>query len=463
MTRFDRIALAVIAALAAALLLVIALGDRVGVQIVRVTPTGPAASTASVAIQFSEPMDWASVTARFSLAPPAAGDFTWGGSTLRFRPAAPLTPGTTYTVTLASGAQARAGRAVLRPVSFSFTVRAPRVAYLAPSDAVPQNVWIADPADPASAQQLTFSPSNVLNFDISPDSTRLAFAERNSETGTSDIKLLDLQSGALQQLTNCPESDCDTPVWRPDGQMIAYQRVDYNTGLDALGASPTRVWLLDLTAIPATTRPLFADTQLLGYAPQWSADGARIAVFDNNSRGILVYDFNDDSTVLIPTQAGGGDISLSPDGARVVFPRLIVEGTEARSNLQMADLASGAVVDLTSPDERLDDTQSDWNPDGVRLALARRYLDERYTRTRQLYLLDTATGELTPLIADPRYFNGFFSWDPQGVRLVIQRFPELTADGQLNSSGRPEVWTYNLDSGALTLIAENAYLPRWAP
>ena len=334
-----------------------------------------------------------------------------------------------------------------------------RVAYLAPADTAPQNVWIADPADPASAQQVTFSVGGVLNFDISADGTRLAFAERRSETGRSDIMLLNLHSGALQQLTNCPTSDCDAPVWRPGGQMIAYERVDDGGGQ---AASAARVWLIDLTTTPATTRPLFADAHLLGYGPQWSADGARIAMFDDSSQGILVYDFNDDTTAYIPAHAGG-DLSLSPDGTRVVFPRTIIEGAEARSHLQMADLAANEIVDLTSPDEPQDDTQSDWNPDGVRLALARRYLDERYTRTRQLYLLDTSTGETVPLVEDPRYFHGFFSWDPQGRRLVLQRFPELTADGQLNSAGRPEVWTYNLDSGALTLVAENAYLPRWVP
>lgn len=463
MTRFDRIVLVIIGGLVAAVALVILMGDNVGVQIVRTAPAGLASSTTGILFQFNEQMNWDTVMPRFSVEPPVAGEFSWTGTTLRFRPEEPLQPGATYTVTLAQGAAGRTGREVLRDASFSFSVRVPRVAWLAPSDAVPQNVWIANPADPASAQQATFSPSGVLNFDISPDGTRIAFAERNSETGMSDIKMLDLQTGALQQLTNCPESDCNTPVWRPDGQMLAYHRIDYNTGLETAGAAPTRVWLIDLTTTPVSTRPLFTDTQLLGYAPQWSADGTRIAVFDNNSQGILVYDFGDGSTALIPTRSGGGDVSLSPDGMRVVYPRLIIEGSEARSNLQMADLETGQVIDLTSPDERLDDTQSDWNPDGVRLALARRYLDERYTRTRQLYLLDTASGDVTPLIEDPRYFNGFFSWDPQGDSLVIQRFPELTEDGQVNNNGRPEVWIYHVNTGELTRVATNAYFPRWVP
>ncbi len=464
LSRFDSMVILVILALVVGIGLTVILGDRVGVQIIRTAPDDLASSTARVVIQFNEAMDWDSVTQRISFSPPVEGDYSWSGTTLRFLPTTALTPGSDYTVTLKADSQSVDGRKVLEDKIFTFTIRTPRVAYLMPANTAPQNVWVADPADPSTAKQVTFSPSGILNFDASPDGTRIAFAERNTSTGTSDIKLLDLENGALQQLTNCPDSDCNSPVWRPDGTMIAYHRIDLNSDLTNVGTSPTRVWLIDLSTTPATTRPLFSDSQILGYNPEWSADGKRVAVYDNNSQGILVYDFDDEgSTTLIPTRNGGSDISISPDGTKVVFPNLIIENASARSNLLMADLTTNQVIELSNPSEPLDDATTAWSPDGRYLAIARRYLDDRFTRTRQLYLMDMQDQSVVPLVMDERYFNGFFSWDPQGTSLVIQRFPELTEDNQPNNEGTPEIWTYELDTQTLVKVATNAYLPRWVP
>ncbi len=459
LTHFDRLVALVILGLVAALLIVLLLGDRVGVQIERTAPQAVASSTTGIAIQFSEAMNWDSVVERMAFQPPLEGAYTWTDRTLRFRPDEPLQPGAEYTVTLAGGAESTIGRQVLNATTFDFRIRTPRVAYLAPSDATPQNVWIADPAVEGSAEQVTFSPSGVLNFDISPDGTQVAFAERNSNTGTSDIKLLNLETGDLTQLTNCPDSDCNSPSWRPDGNMLAYHRVELNSGLDALGVSPTRVWLIDLTTTPPSNYPLFSDSQILGYSPQWSADGQRIAVYDNNSVGILVYDFSDESLLVIPTRNGGSDVALSPDGSQIIFPNLIIDQGSggARTTLDIADLENSKITPLTSAEDPIDDATTAWNPNGRYVALARRYLDDRYTRARQLYLLDTETLEVTPLVVDEQYYNGFFLWDPQGNELVIQRFPEN------EPNGRPEIWTYNLETEALTQVAQNAMLPRWVP
>jgi Tol biopolymer transport system component len=463
LTQFDTLVIVVIAALLVAIAVIISLGDRVGVQIVRSEPAGEAASTTSISLTFGEVMNWDSVIERLRFDPPLQGQYQPGGKTLRFTPDQPLAAGAQVNVTLLAGAQSSSGRAVLHDLSFNFSVRTPRVAYLTPADSVPQNVWIADPNNPQGAQQVTFSESSVMNFDISPDGTRIAYAERNVD-GTADIKLLELKSGAVRKITNCVDSNCDTPVWRPDGNMIAYQRIDLNSDFQQVGVSPTRVWLIDLTANPPSERPLFTDNQILSYAPQWSADGGKIAVFDSNSRGILVYNMDDGSMTLIPSRSGS-DMALSPDGTKVVFPRLIFEdgGGGARSILQIADLNEGEIDDLVDPEEPVDDVQTAWNPDGRRLALARRYTDERATRTRQLYLLDTETNQLNELIFDERYFNGFFSWNPEGSELLIQRFPELTDTGDFNQNGRPEVWTYRLADGRLEQVAQNAYLPHWIP
>jgi Tol biopolymer transport system component len=461
-TSFDKTVLLVIAGLLAAIGLTVLLGDHVGVTLVQVRPLEVAQSTSPILIQFSEGMKRDTVTERLRVEPAVEGAFSWSGTTMIFRPTQPLEPGRDYTVVLEPDAESETGRKVLAEYRFGFRVRSPRVAYLAPADSAPQNIWIVNPADSSSAEQVTFSLSGIFDYGVSPDGTQIAFSERNTNTGTSDIKLLDLTTGGLQQLTNCQDSDCTTPVWRPDGRMIAYQRVDYNTDLGNVGVSPTRVWLLDLSTTPASTRPLFADTQMLGHSPQWSADGNRIMVFDIRSQGIVVYDFTTDDIALIPSRYGSTG-ALSPDGTRLVFPELVFDGATARSNLQIADLTRQLFATLTAPEEPIDDDMAVWHPDGQRLAIARRYTDDRYTRGRQIYLLNPDDGSVEPLVVDANYANGFFSFDANGRQLVIQRFPELDASGQPNSSGQAEIWTYDLASGALTKVAVNGFFPRWVP
>ncbi len=456
----DRAALVAMVALIALIGVTVVLGDRVGVRVERAYPVGEAHSTSPIILQFDNAMQRDTVESRLRVDPAIEGVFGWTANAVSFRPSSALTPGSSYTVTLDAGALGQNGRAVLSAYQFSFTVQRPRVAYLLPADGFPQNIWIADPLDPAGAAQITFAPDGVYDYDVSPDGTRIAFSEANTLNGIHDIKLLDLDTGALTQLTNCVDASCTNPVWRPDGRVIAYERIEYNSEF-SVGSSPTRVWLLDVTTTPATTRPLFADSQILGYDPQWSADGQRIALMDRATSAILVYDFNTEEIVAVPNLAGTSG-ALSPDGRTLIFPDIVFEeGAAARETLRLAEIDTGAFRLLTDPNEPIDDKRARWSFDGAWVAVARQ--DHRVARGVQLYLYDPVSEQIRLLTDDPRYSNMFFRWDPTGAQIVIQRFPELTDDLQPNTAGRPEIWTLDVATRELTLVASNAFLPRWIP
>jgi len=480
LTRFDRHVALVIGALLLALVFTILLGDRVGVTLERVSPMGMARSTGNITLQFSEAMQRDSVPERLQVVEVPAdragqaltpddilatleGAVTWNGSTLAFRPSAALRPGATYQVSLQPGTLSESGRAVLAEYRFSFTVRHPRVAYLAPASGTPFNIWLVDPFEAGSARQITFSPSGVYDFGVSPDGAQLAFSERNSSTGTMDIKLLDLETGAVEQLTNCEDAECKSPVWRPDGQVIAYERVDYNSDMaQQVGVSPTRIWLIDLASRPTTTRPMFADSQTLGYGLRWSKDGQRVSVFDYHSQGILIYDFRDDSTVILPSKYGNPG-EMSPDGLRVVYPEIMLEANQARSYLQLVDLSKQEMRRLTQPEDPVDDDIAAWSPDGTRLLIGRRYTDDRYTRGKQLYILNPEDSSVEPILVDDRYQNGFFSWDPTGAQVLVQRFPDALAMNDPVNPGLPEIWTIDVQTKAAIRVAEDAFNGRWVP
>jgi len=67
------------------------------------------------------------------------------------------------------------------------------------------------------------------------------------------------------------------------------------------------------------------------------------------------------------------------------------------------------------------------------------------------------------VLVDPKYQLGSFVWDPNGKQLLIQRFPDPVAMGDPNNPGKPEVWTIDVTTKALTKIADDAFLPRWVP
>lgn len=77
-----------------------------------------------IEVDFSEPMDTASVESAFSLSDGSAdctGTCAWDGNCMTFDPTADLTMGTTYTATVSTAAKDLAGNAASTQSTFSFT------------------------------------------------------------------------------------------------------------------------------------------------------------------------------------------------------------------------------------------------------------------------------------------------------------------------------------------------------
>lgn len=454
MTKFDRFDVfiwAVLAALGLAIAGVVAVGDQVGARVLATLPPagGEAGAGGRVGIEFAEPMQAESVQARFSLQPAADGAFRWEGRQVWFQPAQALTPGLTYTVQLEAGALSAAGRSLKQPLTWQFQVRAPWVAYLAPSSGG-REIWRV-PASGGPAQQLTHTDGRVYDFAVSRDGESLAYSLVNDQNGADLWRMARDGTGAMQ-LAACGADICSVPAWAPSGLQIAYSREP--AGL-APGAphGPPRVWLVDLSS--GQTAPLYPDSQVLGYGPAWSPDGTRLAFFDGAQGGIRLFELASGQDLWVPTLTGSVG-AWSPDSGQMLLTDMNLEGGQPSITLLRADFDRRRVEPLTGlASEWSDFGTPAWSPDGEWVALSLRAAGAG--PARQLWLLKPEGRAGRAVTDDPAYTYSAYAWDPWGTGLVFQRFALNTAQAA------PELVAWSMASGTLTLLAQDGAFPKWLP
>ncbi len=331
------------------------------------------------------------------------------------------------------------------------------VAYLQLDQRGLYEIWAADPQEPADARQITATDNGVWEFDVSADGQFIVYSEMNFQAGGRELYVLDTATGESNQITNCimQDADCFSPKFNQQSTAIAYERASLNSTSVNIGIGAPRIWVIDLTQSPPSTFPLIDDGTVLGTGATWSADGSRIAFYDNSTSGIIIYSFTDDSVTYVPTNMGLVG-ALAPDGDALVYPDMVSN----RGALQLADLTgSGTLLNtLTNPGEDYDEQYAVWHPSGERITFGRRAPDERGT---QIYTYDIATGTVQVLLRDLKFNHGGFVWDDEGERLVMARFQQLNDDGTPYTQGRLEVWTFDTIDGQLTRIASDALNPTW--
>lgn len=465
--RFDRIMMGVMSALLGALIMVLAVGDQAGVGVLETSPSeqaGAARVTSPIFLRFSERMNPESVESHFRIDPPMPGRFSWVGAALTFYPERAWSLGVSYTVTLSAGAQAQQGRQLKETVRWTFSPAPPRIVYLAPAsfgpDSEAPNLWLMDVRETDQPRQLTRTTLGVTDYQPSPDGSRIVYVLTGTR-GTSELYVLQIQSGTVQPITNCGavEARCLAPRWSPDGSRIVYERRELNTDLPEADRDVPRAWIVNLRDL--STAPLLANPLLLGAAPEWSPDGTKIAVFDLNQGEIVLYDLVTTAVQNIPTQEGeSGMYTFGPDSKHFVFPELLIFPGRFTTTLSMVDVTDPkrGVIKLSGADTPpVEDAQPAWHPDGTRLVFTRRWLDGSGALNAQVYeyALETSTTRL--LVDAPEYIHGALSWSPAGDKLVMQRFSPTEA------AGVPSIWVLDAATGQVSKIAEDAYLPRWLP
>lgn len=305
-----------------------------------------------------------------------------------------------------------------------------------------------------ASSQLLASPQPITSADlwqaarpstpvVSPDGKQAVFSltryDMATDKGNADLHLLDINSGAINQLTHLKESE-SSPIWSPDGKQLAF--------VARRGNSKGQLFMLPLQGGEAkqlTTLPVSVS------APQFTPDGKSIIFMAQ-----VPADFNGDFKPLEAELKQNNKVSAKVTEDRVYrywdhwltdnhFPRLF-----------KLDLASNNVTELTPGWQRWfsvgGGVQYSIAPDSKSLALSAITSEKPYNQLNSdvLMLKLDGSGDFTNLTSDNPAgdANPVFSPDGKFIVYGAQERTDFYAD-------RVKLIRYELKSGKKTELAKD--------
>ena len=416
------------------------------------------ASLAPIRLQFNRAMDRVSVETRFGVSPEVPGRSSWEGDTLVFVPLEPWPAGQEIVVQLAAGSRSTRFLPMLRAFRGSFRTGEARLAYLWPADE-PADLYLLTP-DSGERVRLTQSEAGVLEYTPARDGSALVYAALRTD-GTSELRRLDLITQEDRVVLECPAgSRCQAPALSPEGDLLAYEQFEWQTS-DSGGRvpGPRQVWLLSLAegAEPVQVPPPGQVTS----SPIWSPNGL-LSFYNGSLRAVGLV--RPESLVPISMIPNGLGLlgAWSPNGEYLLLPEIVFEDAQPTGQASAFSSHLFRVEPETAIREdfslgSVEDASPAYSPDGEWIAFGRKYLDERWTPGRQLWLMRSDGSEPRPLTDEPDFNHSSISWNPDSGSLAFMRASSV--DPNLPS----EIWVTDLAGSASLLLAEGGYLPKWIP
>ena len=411
-TTFDRLALAVIAALAAAATTLALIGDRVGVRIVEVWPPAEATQISTLVrprVLFDQPMVPAarSTTEPLRVTPATPVELIWSARAVTLRPLRPLQPAVTYTVQVDAGLASTRKRRLLRPLSWQFTTAAPAVIYLAPDDAGNEQLFSAGlTGDP---RQLTQQPDGVWDYHVAADDGIIVYSAPRDQHG-NDLFAVGRDGSGGRRLLDCGSDDCFGPRWSPGGGEVAFARRKL--------PAPPRLYLLETRT--GALRPVLEDPSFVGFGARWSPDGEWLAWVAPLENGVRLTRLSDGFSTFVPSRTGEPP-EWNRAGRKLFLTDVDMNDPHYRTRLVVLDLRT---LTLDATESRFEEWALRWAPDGERASLLRRVPGA--AGGGQVWLVER-DGSERQLTRDTAVDHGPAQWSADGRYLTFHRITLQTA------------------------------------
>jgi Tol biopolymer transport system component len=400
-----------------------------------------------IEVRFRHPMDPTSLRASFHIDPAIEGTLDVQDNGLTFRPDRSLSPGTSYTVTIAAGVLDAAGRASVETARAAFQTRLSRLLVMRRTGSA-WELWVVDPTTEEGhplARAWTDADQHGTPPIVSPsaDGDRVAYIVPADGPRWS-LWIVDIASREAHPILHDQDGIVTDLSWSSRGDLIAYEQ---SLVLGTLVQRP-KIWIV--TTDGTQTALVYGRADESGSHPTWAPDGRQLAFYENRFRAIAISSFT--GTLRSVRSSISQSAVWAPDGASLTY---VERSSDHPGQLQImvARLDASSLENQAQSEDDVADRSPAWSPDGQWLAFA------RLTQGGSgIWVRASTGGTARPLLQQPGWSQARPIWAPDGSALASSRV-RLRAG---SSEEEPEVWLARLD-GPPRRLQRGGWLVGWLP